>query len=92
MPIAATRALLRAALDGGLDDVPTHVHPIFGLRVPNACADVDCSLLDPRSTWADGTAYDVTAWRLARQFEENFARFAPFVGSAVQAAGIRAAA
>ena len=30
--------------------------------------------------------------RLAGQFEENFARFAPFVGSGVQAAGIRAAA
>ncbi len=92
MPIAATRALLRAALDGGLDDVPTHVHPIFGLRVPTACADVDRRLLDPRSTWTDGADYDEAARKLARQFEENFARFAPFVGSAVQAAGIRAAA
>ena len=41
MPIAATRALLRAALDGRLDDVPMAVHPVLGLRVPSACADVD---------------------------------------------------
>jgi phosphoenolpyruvate carboxykinase (ATP) len=92
MPIRATRALLRAALGGLLDDVPVAVHPAFGLRVPRACADVDESLLDPRSTWADSAAYDEAVSRLAMQFEENFARFAPFVGPGVQAAGIRAAA
>ena len=92
MPIAATRALLRAALDGSLDDVPVAVHPVFGLRVPSVCADVDERLLDPRSTWADGSAYDAAVRQLAGRFEENFARFAPFVGSGVQAAGIRAAA
>ena len=92
MPIAATRALLRAALDGSLDDVPVAVHPVLGLRVPSVCADVDERLLDPRSTWADGSAYDAAVRQLAGQFEENFARFAPFVGSGVQAAGIRAAA
>jgi phosphoenolpyruvate carboxykinase (ATP) len=92
MPIGATRALLRAALDGRLDDVPVTVHPVFGLRVPRACAGVDEGLLDPRSTWADGGAYDAAVRRLAGQFEENFARFVPFVASGVQAAGIRAAA
>jgi phosphoenolpyruvate carboxykinase (ATP) len=92
MPIKATRALLRAALDGRLDGVPLSVHPVFGLRVPEACAEVDPELLDPRSTWADARAYDEAARGLAGRFEANFARFAPFVGSAVQAAGIRAAA
>ncbi len=92
MPIKATRALLRAALEGRLDDAPMAVHPVFGLRVPKVCADVDEALLDPRSTWADPAAYDAAVHRLAMQFEENFARFAPFVGPGVQAAGIRAAA
>ncbi len=72
--------------------MPVAVHPVLGLRVPSVCADVDERLLDPRSTWADGSAYDAAVRQLAGQFEENFARFAPFVGSGVQAAGIRAAA
>ena len=92
MPIAATRALLSAALDGRLDEVPVVVHPALGLSVPKACAEVDPGLLDPRSTWADGSAYDAAVQRLAGQFEVNFQRFRPFVGSAVQAAAIRAAA
>ena len=32
------------------------------------------------------------SYELAGRFEDNFARFAPFVGDEVQAAGIRAAA
>jgi phosphoenolpyruvate carboxykinase (ATP) len=92
MPIQATRALLRAALDGRLDDAAVAVHPVFGLRVPRACAEVDEGLLDARSTWADASAYDATVRRLATQFEENFARFAPFVAPDVKAAAIRAVA
>jgi phosphoenolpyruvate carboxykinase (ATP) len=91
MPLQATRALLRAALDGGLDGVPVRVDPVFGLRVPEACPGTDPGLLDPRRTWAEGGAYDEAARRLAQRFEENFRRFEPFVGPAVQAAGIRAA-
>jgi phosphoenolpyruvate carboxykinase (ATP) len=92
MPIQATRALLRAALAGSLDGAPTAVDPAFGLRVPQACPDVDPGLLDPRGTWSDRAAYDQAARDLAARFERNFAKFAPFVGSEVQAAGIRAAA
>ena len=43
---------------------------------------------NPRTT----SDYDAAVRRLAGQFEENFARFAPFVGPVVQAAAIRAAA
>ena len=92
MPIKATRALLRAALDGSLDEVPVAVHPVLGLRVPRACAGVDEGLLDARATWADTAAYDSAVRRLAGQFEENFTRFAPFVAPRVHAAAIRAAA
>jgi phosphoenolpyruvate carboxykinase (ATP) len=92
MPIQATRALLRAALAGSLGGVPTVVDPAFGLRVPRSCPEVDPALLDPRATWADGAAYDQAARDLAGRFERNFAKFAPFVGSEVQAAGIRSAA
>jgi phosphoenolpyruvate carboxykinase (ATP) len=75
MPIAATRALLRAALDGDLDQVEYRMDPIFGLEVPVEVPGVDSSLLDPRSTWSDPDAYDEKARYLATRFRENFQKF-----------------
>jgi phosphoenolpyruvate carboxykinase (ATP) len=75
MPIAATRALLRAALDGELDQVAYRLDPIFGLEVPVEVPGVDSSLLDPRSTWSDPDAYDEKARYLATRFRENFQKF-----------------
>jgi phosphoenolpyruvate carboxykinase (ATP) len=75
MPIAATRALLRAALAGELAEVEYRTDPLFGLEVPLAVPGVDPSLLDPRSTWRDPSAYDEKARFLAQKFEENFANF-----------------
>jgi phosphoenolpyruvate carboxykinase (ATP) len=75
MPIAATRALLRAALEGELDAVEYREDPIFGLAVPVEVPGVDPTLLDPRSTWSDPEAYDKKARYLAERFKENFERF-----------------
>jgi phosphoenolpyruvate carboxykinase (ATP) len=75
MPIAATRALLRAALDGELDQVEYRLDPIFGFEVPVEVPGVDSSLLDPRSTWNDPGAYDEKARYLAMRFRENFQKF-----------------
>jgi len=76
MPIAATRALLRAALGGELGDVEYRIDPVFGFEVPVGVPGVDVSLLEPRSTWADPEAYDARARELAAMFRENFERFA----------------
>jgi phosphoenolpyruvate carboxykinase (ATP) len=75
MPIAATRALLRAALDGELDEVEYRTDPIFGFEVPVEVPGVDSTLLDPRSTWSDPEAYDEKARYLATRFKENFEKF-----------------
>jgi phosphoenolpyruvate carboxykinase (ATP) len=75
IPIAATRALLRAALNGELDSVEYREDPIFGLEVPVEVPGVDSKLLDPRSTWSDQAAYDEKATYLARRFKENFEKF-----------------
>jgi phosphoenolpyruvate carboxykinase (ATP) len=76
MPIAATRALLHAALSGELDDVEFRADEVFGFEVPVAVPGVESSLLDPRSTWSDPEAYDRKARELAQMFRENFKRFA----------------
>jgi len=76
MPIQATRALLHAALSGALDDVQYRDDPVFGFEVPRSVPGVNPSLLDPRGTWADPSAYDEKALALAKKFQENFAEFA----------------
>ena len=90
MSIAHTRAMVSAALDGSLRDVPTEPDPIFGVNVPVACPSVPPELLQPRNTWADKDAYDVKARDLARRFAENFKQFASGVEPAVAAAGPQA--
>src|SRR5437763_16672313 len=75
MPIVATRALLRAALAGELDEVEYRTDGVFGFEVPVEVPGVESKLLDPRSTWRDPKAYDAEAKRLASMFRENFERF-----------------
>ena len=87
MPIKATRAMLRAALAGELDGLEYCEDSIFGFEVPVDVPEVDSSLLDPRSTWRDGDAYDRKARELARMFRDNFEQFADDAGEAVVAAG-----
>ncbi len=89
MPIAATRALLRAALDEGLRSSEYREDPVFGFEVPVSVPGVEDALLDPRSTWADPDAYDRKARELARMFRDTFERFAESAGPTVSAAGPR---
>jgi len=86
MPITATRTLLDAALSGELDSVEHRVDPTFGIEVPVEVPGVDSALLDPRSTWADPSAYDTKASELAAMFRANFTKF-DGVEPAVAAAG-----
>ncbi len=85
--IPHTRAMVNAALDGKLDDVPTWEEPTFGLHVPETCPEVPSELLRPRDSWPDGAAYDAQAAKLAGMFRDNFEIFAQDVSEAVRAAG-----
>ena len=91
MSISLTRSLLKAALEGELDDVHTTPHPVLGVLVPEHCPKVPSRLLDPRATWPDPAAYDERAAELAERFRANFAGFAGRVSPGVAAAGPRAA-
>nr|WP_245883844.1 phosphoenolpyruvate carboxykinase [Hasllibacter halocynthiae] len=88
MPIRATRALLSAALGGGLSDAAFRKDPVFGFDVPVAVPGVEDALLDPRSTWADGGAYDAQAAKLAGMFAENFRQYEGHVDEDVRAVAI----
>ncbi|MDO5632785.1 MAG: phosphoenolpyruvate carboxykinase [Paracoccus sp. (in: a-proteobacteria)] len=88
MPIAATRALLTAALDGSLNNVEFRKDPNFGFDVPVSVPGVDDKLLDPRQTWADPAAYDTQAAKLVQMFSDNFAQYLDAIDDEVRAAAI----
>jgi len=73
--IQYTRALLNAALDGTLMDVPFSVDPVFGFEVPQECPGVPADVLDPASSWDSQSDYLLAYQELAAQFVHNFKRF-----------------
>jgi len=86
MKLAYTRAMVRAALNGELDDVPTVTDPIFGFALPTAVPDVPAELLQPRNTWADPAAYDARARSLVGLFHEYMEQFEDAMSDEVKAA------
>ncbi len=82
-----TRAMITAALNGSLDNMPMHIEPCFGFNVPDAVPGVSTELLYPKLTWSDPNAYDDRANALRNLFHENFKQFASQVSKDVVAAG-----
>lgn len=80
--IATTRRLLDAALSGELDGTDMRVEPLFGMKVPLSVNGVASSILDPRASWLDRTAYDAAAARLQDMFAQNYRKFGPVPAAA----------
>lgn len=78
--------MITAALNGQLNQAQYKAHPVFGMMIPDACPGVPSEILDPRSTWADQTAYDAKCKDLARQFIKNFEKYAGGVSEEILAA------
>jgi len=70
-----TRAMINAALEGKLDNVPYRTHPVFGLNMPQECPGVPADVLNPVNTWSDKKDYLKHANKLALQFIDNFRKF-----------------
>ena len=87
--INSTRAIIRAALSGVLDSVPSREDPVFGFRVPTTCPGIDDRLLRPRDAWERPNEYDHTAARLAAAFRENQRQFEDGLTEEVRAAAPR---
>jgi phosphoenolpyruvate carboxykinase (ATP) len=87
MKLGYTRAMVNAALSGALGGAEFAPDPVFGIDVPAAVPGVPSEVLRPRDTWADGSAYDAAAAKLAKMFKDNFERFADQVSTEVRAAG-----
>lgn len=90
MKLGYTRSMITAALNGELDNVEYQNHPVFGVAMPVTCPNVPDELLNPRNTWADKTAYDEQADRLAKAFNDNFEQFKDAANADILAASPKA--
>ncbi len=81
--IAHSRAIVRAILDGSLEEGEFFRDPIFGFQVPTACQGVPPDLLNPAVSAGDPQRYTERARKLAADFKANFKQFEKDVPPAV---------
>ena len=89
IPLKYTRALIKAALEGELDNQETAEMPIFGFQIPTNAPNVPKEILNPRKHWENKQNYDDKLQYLAEAFERNFAQFADRASEEVLAAAPR---
>jgi phosphoenolpyruvate carboxykinase (ATP) len=75
MSIKDTRACINSILNGSIHDAEFRKDPVFGFDVPTSLPGIDSSVLDPKSTWDDKSAFDATAKKLAQMYVDNFKKF-----------------
>jgi phosphoenolpyruvate carboxykinase (ATP) len=90
MKISYTRAMIKAALSGALDQVAYEKDALFNLDVPTSCPGVPSDVLNSRKTWVNQADYDTQAAKVARMFVDNFKSFEAGVAADVPAAGPKA--
>lgn len=75
MKLKYTRAMVRAAIKGQLDNVGYIKDPIFNLSIPTECPGVPKTVLEPSNTWKDKELYYAKANELAESFIKNFEQY-----------------
>ncbi|MBN2682368.1 MAG: phosphoenolpyruvate carboxykinase (ATP) [Bacteroidales bacterium] len=73
--LESTRNIIKAILDGSLDDAEYIELPTFGLNIPKEVNGVNSAILNPRNTWKYESSYVKQAQMLAEKFIENFENF-----------------
>ncbi|MGI6587479.1 MAG: phosphoenolpyruvate carboxykinase (ATP) [Peptococcia bacterium] len=73
--IPYTRALIKAALKGTLEELPSRIDPLFGFKVPLSCPHVPEEIFTPQKTWPNPENYQAQAHKLALGFRKNFEKF-----------------
>jgi phosphoenolpyruvate carboxykinase (ATP) len=81
-----TRAIIDAIHSGALAKAKTARDPAFGFDIVIECPGVPAEILRPRESWADKSAYDAAAKKLAALFNKNFETYAGAASAEVKAA------
>ncbi|MFD2828225.1 phosphoenolpyruvate carboxykinase (ATP) [Leeuwenhoekiella polynyae] len=86
-----TRAMINAILDGSIDHEYKyenyHIHSVFGVAQPRTCPSVPDSVLSPRKTWDDDSAYYKAAFKLSNAFRKNFEKFESYANEDIRRGG-----
>ncbi|HTG16023.1 MAG TPA: phosphoenolpyruvate carboxykinase (ATP), partial [Blastocatellia bacterium] len=90
MKLRFTRAIIDAIHSGVLAAAPTLPDPFFGIHVVTECPEVPTEILIPRNTWEDKSAYDETARKLVKLFNDNFRQYEAGAGQKLKEAAPRA--
>lgn len=90
MKLAYTRAMVTAAIEGKLNDVPYELDPIFNVYIPQACPGVPTEVLNPVNTWKNKADYALQAQKLAKLFMNNINKFRGTIAAEILAAGPKA--
>jgi len=85
--IKYTRAMLKSALSGALNEVSYTMDPIFGFEVPDHCPGVPDEVLNPSLAWPSQKEYTTRYRDLAARFIDNFRKFEDQTGSDIIASG-----
>ncbi len=72
MKLSYTRAMVKAAIEGQLEDAEMMTDDIFGLHIPLHVPGVPDHILQPENTWNNKEEYREKAVYLANEFKENF--------------------
>lgn len=83
MKLKYTRAMVKAILEGKLDNVNYQKHDIFGLSMPTEVPNVPSEVLNPKDTWEDKEAYEAQAKHLTKSFQENFKKFEEYANEEI---------
>ncbi len=70
-----TRAMISAALKGILDEAPSEIEPVFGLKIPNIIPGVPSKMLNPSRSWDNPAQYRLMADSLITKFRQNIAQY-----------------
>jgi phosphoenolpyruvate carboxykinase (ATP) len=81
-----TRAIIEAIHSGALANTKMERDPIFGFDVVTECPGVPADILLPAKAWADTSAYNAAARKLASLFKENFKKYESGVSAEIRAA------
>ncbi|MCY9199009.1 phosphoenolpyruvate carboxykinase (ATP), partial [Bacillus atrophaeus] len=86
MKLSYTRAMVRAAIEGELENAEMKTDTVFGLHSPVHVPGVPDDVLQPEKTWKNKEEYREKAVYLANEFKENFKKFS-HTGAIAEAGG-----
>jgi phosphoenolpyruvate carboxykinase (ATP) len=75
IPLAISRSLVQAVLNGKLASAQFKQEPYFGLQIPSYFPNIPAEILNPGEDWTDAVAYARSAQKLIASFDEHMAQY-----------------